>query len=325
MVNVSLFKSNKDKTENLSTIEAFNVWNILRSRYISIETYQFFRNFIHDKDFTLLVDQHLADFHNQVTTMEGLAKSYKVKVPTRPPAEIKISTQLDTVTDKYIHKKLYNDLISELTVLADAVISSTTNDRLRSHLNSFLMNHLKNYEQLYKFGKLKAWTEVEPAFKTGRSTLKEMVSVSEAYHLWEHLSYRYDQLELTKIYKEFVHDLDFKVILDRGSSTLDSQIKILEKESAKYEVPLPERPPASMPIIIDPEVMSDLFAYRTIFTGMQSAMRLHIRAVVETIRNDPLRKIFFEFLEIELNLYDKYVVYGKAKGWLHVVPIFKMS
>lgn len=86
MVNITLFKNSQDQTEQLSTIEAFNIWNILRSRYISIETYQFFRNFIHDSDFTLMVNNHLKDFQSQTATLEALGKYYKVQVPTRPPA-----------------------------------------------------------------------------------------------------------------------------------------------------------------------------------------------------------------------------------------------
>jgi len=323
LVNISVFKSSNSKSEQLSTIEAFNIWNILRSRYISIETYQFLRNFIHDRDFILIANNHLDDFQSQVATLEALGKHFKLQVPTRPPAQIKISTQLEAITDKFVHRKFFSDLISELKILSDALTTSTTNDRLRKHLSSFVLDHLKNYEELYKFGKLKGWTDIEPAFTSGKPTKKEPIAVSEAYHLWEHLNYRYDQLELTNLYLNFVHDADFRAILQGGLSSLNSQIKILEKESTKFEVPLPERPPASMSVTIDPEIMTDKSAYRTIFTGMQSATSLHTRAVIDTIRNDPLRTVFFDFLKEELNFYDKLVKYGKVKGWLHIVPTFR--
>ncbi len=255
--------------------------------------------------------------------METLGNYFKVKVPTRPPAQIQFSTQIEAVTDRYIHRKFFSDLISELKVLSDALITSTTNDSLRKHLSSFLLNHLKNYEELYKFGKIKGWTDVEPAFKSSKTTEKEMLSVSEAYHLWEHLNYRYDQKELTNLFLNFVHDKDFNIILKQGLSSLENQIRILEKESTKFEVPLPERPPASMSVTVDPEIITDKSAFRTIFTGMQAAINLHTRAVIETIRNDPLRKIFFDFLKNELNFYDKFVKYGKIKGWLHIIPTLK--
>jgi len=223
-----------------------------------------------------------------------MGKKFKVKVPTRPPAQVQISAQLEEATDM-----------------------------LRSHFSDFLMGHLKDYEALYKYGKLKGWTDVEPAYKSYKPTDKEQVSVSEAYHVWEHLNYRYDQMELTNIYLDFVHDTDFKMILKEGLSTLENQIQTLEKEAIKFDISLPERPPASMASTIDPEIMTDKFAFRSIFTGMQSATNLHIRAVINTIRNDPLRSIFFDFLKKELNLYDKFLKYGKIKGWLHVVPTFR--
>lgn len=77
-----------------------------------------------------------------------------------------------------------------------------------------------------------------------------------------------------------------------------------------------------MSVTVDPEIVTDQSAYRIIFTGMQSATDLHIRAVLNTIRNDRLRKTFFDFLQSEINLYDKFVKYGKAKGWLHIVPTY---
>ena len=97
---------------------------------------------------------------------------------------------------------------------------------------------------------------------------------------------------------------------------------LLEGLSAKFEIPSPERPPSSMKSKVDPEIMEDKFVYRTIFTGLQFATELHIRAVIGTIRNDSLREIFFDYLKTELNTYDKFVKYGKLKGWLHVVPMY---
>jgi len=51
-------------------------------------------------------------------------------------------------------------------------------------------------------------------------------------------------------------------------------------------------------------------------------MDLHLRAVVETTRNDSIRRMFTQFLSTEVEVFDKYLRYGKVKGWLHPAPLY---
>ncbi len=90
----------------------------------------------------------------------------------------------------------------------------------------------------------------------------------------------------------------------------------------KYEVPLPNQPTAAMVSSIDPEALEDRFMYGTILRGIQDALDLHIRALTESIRNDTLRKLFFEFLSVEMDNNEKMLKYGKAKGWIDSPPIY---
>lgn len=56
--------------------------------------------------------------------------------------------------------------------------------------------------------------------------------------------------------------------------------------------------------------------YEVILSGMQSAIDLHVRAVIETIRNDSLRRIFYQLFQAELKMHERILKYGKAKGWI---------
>lgn len=69
---VSIFK--KTSRETVDIITAFNLWNTLRARYGSIETFQMYKNFIHDRDFNLLLNQFLGTFLKEV-------KFWKIKQP----------------------------------------------------------------------------------------------------------------------------------------------------------------------------------------------------------------------------------------------------
>lgn len=124
-----------------------------------------------------------------------------------------------------------------------AIATSTTNDNLRQLFFEFLNEHLEFHAIFYKYGKMKGWTEIEPAYRSNKQQDKEPLALAEANHLWDHLNLRYDQLFMTITYKNFVHDTEFKMMLELGESELKDQIKGLESLAVKYAIPLPERPP----------------------------------------------------------------------------------
>jgi hypothetical protein len=71
---ISLFKKSATDSERISAVEAFNLWDMLQARYISIETYQLYINFVHDRDFVLLLKNHLKSFQKQAKKLGNLSK-----------------------------------------------------------------------------------------------------------------------------------------------------------------------------------------------------------------------------------------------------------
>jgi hypothetical protein len=319
---VSLFKRARGGTEQIDIQEAYNIWNWLRIRYNSMETFQFFQNFVHDRDFSLLLDRLLKDVKKHMDTMEKEGENFKLPVPERPPLDLKFSASINQVTDKFIYRKIFADMMAELFTISRAVRSSTTNDRLRKIFIDDMLTHVKNFEVLYKFSKLKGWEQIPPSYKTASPKTTEQVSLTEAFHLWDSLSQRYDQLQVTTFFLGAVHDPDFKMIIEQGIKTLNEQVSLLEQKALDFEVILPERPPASMKVSVDPETLTDSFMYSNIFTGIVEAVDLHMRAVIETITNDGLRDLFVELLKEEVNIFNKILMYGKAKGWTKITPIY---
>jgi hypothetical protein len=179
-----------------------------------------------------------------------------------------------------------------------------------------------DFEVLYKYGKLKGYMDEPPAYKTAQPVKNEPLTTSEAFHLLDHIGQRYHQLQLTQLFLGFAHDIEFRAILQQGEATLKKQAKTLEDLALKYEVPLPKQPPSSISVRVEPEAIEDRFMYLTILNGIQNAIDLHIRAVIETIRNDGLRKLTFELFSDELDLHEVFLRYGKVKGWINTVPIY---
>ncbi len=319
---VSLFKRARGGTEQIDIQEAYNIWNWLRIRYNSLETIQFYQNFVHDRDFSLLLDRFLKDVKKNMSTMEQEGAKFKIPVPQRPPLELKFEASINQVTDKFIYRKILADMMAELFTISRAVRSSTTNDRLRKIFIDDMQTHLRNFEFLYKYSKAKGWEQPPPAYKTANPSTSKQVSLTEAFHLWDHLSQRYDQVQVTTFYMEIVHDPEFKMLLQQGLKSLNKQVSQLEEKALSFAVILPERPPASMKVSIDPETLTDNYMYTDIFSGMADAIDLHMRSVIETISNDSLRAYFLELFKDEVNLFNNFLKYGKAKGWTKVIPIY---
>lgn len=71
----------------------------------------------------------------------------------RPPIDVKFSTRINDITDDFIYKKTYHDLIAELMSLINAVRTTNTNDNLRKVIIEDLIMHFEDFDILYKLGK----------------------------------------------------------------------------------------------------------------------------------------------------------------------------
>ena len=318
----SLIKKVKKRDDVIDIQEAFNIYSLLRARYVSTQTVQLFKNFVHDVGWEVILDKFQKNFETQIDNLEKLGEKFRIIMPNRPPVDVKFATRLNDITDDYIYKKIYHDLVAQLMSLTHAVRSTSTNDNLRNIIIQDLIGHFEDFDTLYKFGKLKGWEETYPTYKTAITQEKEQLSTSEAFHIWDHIVMRYEQIELIGIFASFAHDTEFKVILQHGSYIYNKQVKKLENIALKLNIPLPNRSALPVTTPIDPEMITDKFMYRIILSWELASLDAHVRATIETIRNEPLRKLWSGLLNSELEYYDKYLKYGKMKGWTRIVPIY---
>lgn len=149
------------------------------------------------------------------------------------------------------------------------------------------------------------------------------INVSEAFHLWNHLVQRYNTLLVTETLEMFVRDDDFKLILAVGKKALEKNIKILEQEMLGYGIPLPVRPPKQTHTTAKLEEVSDRHIFRRILRGIQSFLPTHTIAFVHST-SPKIRELFMSFLIDEMKIYDKYMEYGKLKGYEVKPPMYKV-
>ncbi len=151
---------------------------------------------------------------------------------------------------------------------------------------------------------------------------QQSITVSEVYHLWNHLISRYDVILVTDTLQSFVRDDDLKAVLKIGRKVLNKNIKILEKEMMEYGIPLPLRPPKQATITENIEHVSDRHIFRRILRGIQEFLPTHIMAFIHST-SPKIRELFLTFLYDEMKLYDKYLEYGKLKGYVIEPPLYR--
>lgn len=149
------------------------------------------------------------------------------------------------------------------------------------------------------------------------------INVSEVFHLWNHLVQRYNVIHITNLLENFAKDQDLKLILILGRRTLNKHVATLEKEMNLYGIPLPVRPPKHLQTTVSLDVLSDRHIYRRILRGVQSFLPTHTMAFIHST-SPKIRELFMTFLIEEMKLYDKFIEYGKIKGYEIKPPIYKL-
>ncbi|KAF1084226.1 hypothetical protein SPSYN_02630 [Sporotomaculum syntrophicum] len=153
--------------------------------------------------------------------------------------------------------------------------------------------------------------------------LQQEINVSEVTHLWNQLVSRYQIIETTNIFKNFVKSPDLNIILGQGIKILEQEIADLEKILMTYGIPLPKRPPAGSDSPYKSEVVTDEYIYTRILSGIASFIHLASSAFLDS-SSPKLRELFKTNLTKEIDLYDKFFAYGQLKGLIIEPPAYRL-
>lgn len=159
----------------------------------------------------------------------------------------------------------------------------------------------------------------------GKST-KEMqseVNVSEVWHMWDMLNARYNILELTNIFHNFVDSPDFKLVVTQGINLLNKQVKELEKLMIEYGIPMPQKPPEKSNYTIEVEVITDRFIFTQIYVGIQTFIPIHANAFTQST-SPKIRETYKKLLMDQVDIYDKFYEYGNLNNWINPTPKYRL-
>ena len=318
-------KENIDNKQKLVDVrEAFNLWDMLKSKYTIIERLETNGEFLHDKDLKMIIDSYVKTLNNNKKILEDLLRTYQLPGPDQGRCSVHWAGNSEPIRDEFIAREALIFIQEHIENMLRTSRTSVTNDNVREVVTKMLKETLEKAEGIYGYLKLKGWIDTPPLYPNIPSHQKEKISCAAASHLWDHITLRYDNLRETKVYHSMANDGEFKAIIKRGIDQLNKQTNLLEDECKKFGITLPKRPAE---VIIPPgssEIYGDDQMYKDIFKGLQGAGILHTEALKQITYNDRVRKIFKDFLDEEIDFYNNFVKYGKMKGWLHPVPAYQV-
>lgn len=323
MVLSILKRSKPEKRQQMVDVqEAFYLWDILNSKYLALESLKTYKNDTHDVDLRKIIDITTKALEKNIKIFENELQKYSIQAPDRNRAFINFPQNTQAVTDEYIANHLFLFFQEEVEHFLKAYRSCVTNDSVRTLIKNLSLEKIDITDRIVCYLRLKNWLNIPPLYKNTPQNVKEEIATIEIGNLWDHLTFRYDNVHTTEVIRSFARDPDFILTLDMGLKVLEGQVEMLEKELQYFGVPLPKRPGKVTMTPSSTEILFDDHMFRTLLNGIQGATILHIQPLKQCIFNERIRGVFKNLLLEEIGLIDRYFKYGKLKGWFHPSPLY---
>lgn len=316
-------KKTEERQKQLSVQEASNLWDLLKAKYDALEQLGVYQQFAHDLDLQVILGRLIKTIDKNKEILESLMKQFAVRGPDQYRFPVDWAGNPEALRDEYMAINVLTQLQSRILTMLRAIRTSLVNEQIRGTILRMVKTEFELVETMIDYVKLKGWVATPPLYPSSPSHLKEIIDVSGVGHLWDHLTFRYDNIWQTKAFRELVHDGDFRILLERGLATLAKQVEVLETECKKFGITLPTRPSEVLSTPVSAEIVDDDKIYRNILAGLQGAMIMHAEAATHSLVNDRIRHLFQDLLLEELDMFDNFVKYGKVKSWLHPVPSYR--
>lgn len=314
-------------TDGINCQEVYSLWDLLASKYQFREKLHFWKNFAHDNDLVDLLNEIDNIITKTIHSLERISKKYNIPGPEVGVVDVNTSANTEAIRDELIAQDVFLWLQGVVELLLRAIRTTTTNDDVRSHFIDIIKTHLKLMDKIVPYKRNKGWINSPLLYPHIPKGVEEKLDAGEAFHLWDHLTFRYDNIHQTEIYKESSNDTELKMLLTMGiAHVLKNHVEKLENECLKFGIPLPKKPAEIIAVPTPtPSFINDDYIYRTIYIGIIGATLIHAAAVKQSLTNDRIRKYFIHLLFEEIDVQNNLIKYGKLKGYLNEAPHYNLE
>lgn len=310
------------KHQLLDVQEAYTLWDLVKTRYFMIDLLILFKNFSHDVDFKAILNNYINQFKNEVVEINKELDYFSIHGPTPNVPDVNVTGNSEVINDSQIANLLHSFIKTNVDNLIKILYNDSTNDRVKKLFINLMKKSINQLYDLVKYLKIKGWIEIPPLYPYTSNDVKDRISTNEIYHLWSHLITRYQHIHQTKIFAKYTFNTDFQFLIKAGTDILNKQASKIEKKLLHYGVILPKKHSEIVPTPETTELYEDKFMFQTILTGMRNAAVLHGSAVNDCVLNDDVRTLFKSLLYEEIDFINRFIRYGKIKGWIYKTPSY---
>lgn len=157
-------KSTKELQSELSTTEAWHIWDMLRSRYDVINQTNILVNFVIDKDFKAVLNLGIKELNTQVNKLEKITQKYGITVPGKNAVPPNITISVSEIDDQFVYRFIIQGIQAFLQIHLSSFIQST-NPALRQVFKEFFIDEIETYDKFIEYGKLKNWISLPPTYR----------------------------------------------------------------------------------------------------------------------------------------------------------------
>jgi len=159
----ALGQSTKDKQISISVSDVWNGWDLLVAKYDLIEIINVLYNFAKDDDLKLIITNILKFVEQGAANLENTMAEYAIPLPPRPRQGSYSSTNLETITDKYIFVRLFRELKSLCPIILTGCLNSTSPVPIKD-FKKHLLDTITIIDNISVYGELKGYIGDLPAY-----------------------------------------------------------------------------------------------------------------------------------------------------------------
>lgn len=157
-------KNNRQMQKMISLGEAYSLWTLTEVRYDSLITSKTLYELAKDADLKIIIEKGIDILQSQEDTLEKLMKEFVIPMPDKPPEHANISVDINSVTDKFIFREIYNGM-SNTMFKHISNYQRAHGSFLRETFRKFLNQEMDLYDEFYEYGKLKGYLHEPPTFR----------------------------------------------------------------------------------------------------------------------------------------------------------------
>ena len=158
-------KKPETKSRHVDIREAFTLWDILNSKYMTMEKLLICISLVQDADLKLMLKQIEKEVGKNIGILHQQLKMYNIVSPNKNRAAANVTASTELMNDEFIAMDMLLYQQEHIENLLISLYSIVTNDEVREVITDMLLRTIKSTDNLMKHVSMRGWIGNPPAYQ----------------------------------------------------------------------------------------------------------------------------------------------------------------